>query len=133
MPLRIEGIGAAPMTPEPDDAELAAMAYLEHLISPPEIGGVRGGLSKRTAKPNTAAYYHDLADKVKQGRALEARLALRYVAYCEEMLQEAPTPDILSTLHHGLFRHQTAVDREGGQLKRRWQHCLATITVRQML
>ena len=143
MPLRIEGIGPAPMTPEPDDAELAAMAYLEHLISPPEVGGARGGLrsalplgsskNKRTAKPNTAAYYHDLADKVKQGRAMEARLALRYVAYCEEMLQEAPAPDILSTLHHGLFRHQTAVDREGGQLKRRWQHCLATITVRQMM
>ena len=150
MPLRIEGIGAAPMTPEPDDAELAAQALLEHLSGSelkadaaprPSEGRGRGGVDK----PGTTAYYQNLAAKIKLAHQMEARLALRYVAYCEEMLKDSVFPpevggtqrglsnEQLSTLHHGLFRHQTAVDREGGQLKRRWQHCLATITVRQML
>ena len=31
-PLRIEGIAPAPLTPEPDDAELAAQALLEHMV-----------------------------------------------------------------------------------------------------
>lgn len=149
MPLRIEGIAPAPMTPEPDDAELAAQALLEHLsgselkadaVPRPSEGRGRGGVDK----PGTTAYYQNLAAKIKSAHQMEARLALRYVAYCEEMLSELSTPgrggvaegrgevEVLATLNHGLFRHQTAVDREGGELKRRWQHCLATVTVRLM-
>ena len=36
-PLRVEDVAPAPMTPEPDDAELAAMALLEKMA---EIKGV---------------------------------------------------------------------------------------------
>ena len=143
MPLRIEGIGPAPMTPEPDDAELAAMAYLEYSVLPPKLGGNQRGLrsalplgsskNKHTAKPQTQEYYQQLSKRVQDGRALEARLALRYVAYCEEMLKEAPDADTLGTLMQGLFKHQDAAEREGGELKRRWQHCVANIALAQML
>ena len=138
MPLRIEGIGAAPMTPEPDDAELAAQALLEHLSGSelkadaaprPSEGRGRGGVDK----PGTTAYYQNLAAKIKLAHQMEARLALRYVAYCEEMLKEQPAPDTLGTLMQGLFKHQDAAEREGGELKRRWQHCVANIALAQML
>ena len=143
MPLRIEGIGPAPMTPEPDDAELAAMALLEHQLEamssrPSKARGEisrqarddkRGGVSKT---PDTA-YYQSLASKIKSAHQMEAHLATRYVAYCEEMLKEQPDIDTLGTLMQGLFKHQDAAEREGGELKRRWQHCVANIALAQML
>ncbi|MBR3467872.1 MAG: hypothetical protein IKH15_11730, partial [Bacteroidales bacterium] len=116
------------LTPEPDDAELAARALLESLASGPSVDG--GGEDGRPEK-GSDGYYHDLAKRVRTGREDERRAALRFVACCEERL-EKPAPQI-EGLEEGLFRHQTAVEREGGELKRRWQHCLAEVIVRREL
>lgn len=126
-PLRVSGVRTF-LTPEPDDAELAARALLESLASGPSVDG--GGEDGRLEK-GSDGYYHDLAERVRTGREDERRAALRFVACCEERL-EKPAPQT-EGLEEGLFRHQAAVEREGGELKRRWQHCLAEVIVRREL
>ena len=121
-PLRIEGTTTS-ITPEPDDAELAAMALLASLAS----GELRVESGELLAEKGTAAYFHALADRVREGRAAEVKMARRYVAYCE---QELLRNSHLSELERGLYRHLDTINREGGDLKRRWQHCLAEVIVR---
>jgi len=131
MPLRIEGIAPAPLTPEPDDAELAAAALLESMA-----GG--SGKPQKADKPQkgTPAYYRQLSVKIREAHAAEARAAQRYISYTEQRLHTAASSDAtggsLAELERGLFKHQDTVEREGGELLRRWQHCLADITVRMM-
>ena len=128
-PLRIEGTHTT-MTAEPDDSEMAAMALLASLAS--EELRVKSGESAakpKAAEKGTAAYFHALADRVREGRAAEVKMAMRYVAYCE---QELLRNSHLSELERGLYRHLDIVNREGGELKRRWQHCLAEVIVRLM-
>ena len=127
-PLHIEG-AITTITPEPDDAELTAQALLESLSpSPsPKVRGEKKQAEPQPAEKGTAAYFHALADRVREGRAIEARMAMRYVAYCEQELLRNPQ---LAELERGLYRHLDIVDREGGELKRRWQHCLAEVIVK---
>jgi len=140
-PLRIEGVKPAPLTPEPDDAELAAQALLETLASPEQnrnddISEYRNNEKQdgKTAQPRDAAYYHALADRIRTARTAEARLVMRLLASVEEQLAE-PT-----ALYRGqwgdterkLYRAMDIAEREGGELHRRWQHCLANVLVRRM-
>ena len=83
---------------------------------------------------HTSEYYHALADRIRTARTAEARLTMRLLASVEEQLAE-PT-----ALYRGqwgdterkLYRAMDIAEREGGELHRRWQHCLANVLVRQM-
>jgi len=136
--LRIDGVKAT-LTPTPDDAELAAQALLESRIYGDKEQ--RKAAKKRqpsdiihqTSSTHDAQYYQELSEKIKESHEHDARMAMRYVAYCEEELKHQPS-DIshLTSLEHGLFKHQDTVEREGGDLLKRWQKCLAECIVRQM-
>ena len=146
LPLRIEGVKPAPLTAEPDDAELAAQALLESLSpdpspglssspSPVERGAlpIQGG-TRGTEGQKGAAYYHALADHIRTARTAEARLVMRLLASVEEQLSE---PTALyrgqwADTEHKLYRAMDVAEREGGELHRRWQRCLAEVLVRQM-
>jgi hypothetical protein len=134
-PLRIGGVKPAPLTPEPDDAELAAQALLESMANPHPVSP-RGG--EKEASPSGdergAAYYHALADRIRTARSAEARLVMRLLASVEEQLSE---PTALYKGQWGdterkLYRAMDVAEREGGELHRRWQHCLANVLVRRM-
>ena len=131
-PLRIEGVKTV-MTPEPDDAELAAQALLESLYSPqcgqPSTGD--GDRKKGGEEVRDAAYYRSLADRIRAAHEAEARAALRYVSYCEQELKTADAQK-LAELERGLYRYLDTVEREKGGLKARWQHALAEVIVGQM-
>jgi len=145
--LRIEGVKAAPLTPEPDDAELAAQALLESLVSSGKSQDSSGkfqdssneaaaNLKPETCQPETrdASYYHALADRIRTARSAEARLVMRLLASVEEQLAE---PTALykgqwGDTEHKLYRAMDVAEREGGELHRRWQHCLVNVLVRRM-
>ena len=140
-PLRIEGVKTT-MTPEPDDAELAAQALLESLASPQREQARRdNGKEKGSPEHGTVAYYQNVSDRIREAHEAEARAARRYVAYCEQRLRvgdqgsgmELPTANIetLAQMERGLYRYTDTVEREKGDLKSRWQHCLAEVIVRQ--
>lgn len=128
--LRIDGIKTT-ITPKPDDAELAAQALLESRI----YGDKTQRKHAQNAKPQqgTAEYYGELSEKIKAAHEADKRAAMRYVSYVEEELKHQPS-DIshLTSLEQGLYQHQNAVEREGGDLKQRWQKCLALVIVKQM-
>lgn len=138
VPLRIEGVKPAPLTAEPDDAELAAQALLESL-SPDPSPVERGGTAADKDIPlqggqRGAAYYHALADRIRTARTAEARLVMRLLASVEEKLSE-PTSFYrgqLGDTERKLYRAMDVAEREGGELHRRWQHCLANVLVRRM-
>ena len=171
-PLRIDGVKTT-MTPEPDDAELAAQALLETMrseecrvkaVSKREQNGTRTSSAEReqarpqgkseesaTAKGNhkvqsskfkvqsethDAEYYRNLADRIRQAHEESRLRALRFVAFCEQQLssgKELPlTGDgSLGLLEAELYKRIDIVERVGGELKARWQHCLAEVIVRQ--
>ena len=152
-PLRVEGFRPH-LTPKPDDAELAAQALLETLVEEHEKRGEGGAavVQQHTGREegedgggaaNDAAYYRSLADRIHAAHAQEARLAKRYLAYAEERLLECglrsrmrsadePPTGELGEIERGLYPFQDCVEREGGELKKRWQHCLAEVIVAQM-
>jgi len=129
-PLRIEGIPEAPFTAEPDDAELAAQAVLEMMAN-------QSNRSNRSNQSNrTTAYYQQLADRIREAHAKAARQATRFIYNCELMLQNRHLPlyggGSVQMLETELYKRIDIIEREGGELKRRWQHCLAEVTVRLM-
>lgn len=126
--LRIDGVKTT-LTPTPDDAELAAQALLESRIYGDKTQ--RKAAQKVKPQQGTAEYYQDLSEKIKESHAADARMATRFVAYVEEQLKEQ-TSDF-AELEHGLFKWQDTVEREGGDLLKRWQKCLAECIVRQMV
>ena len=139
-PLRIEGVKTA-MTPQPDDAELAAQALLEskkHQSS----SIIHQPSSHQPSDVHDVAYYKQLSERIKASRAAEARMTMRYLAYCEDKLKmydgRRMTDDVesqssaVAEMERGLYKRQTIAEREGGELLRRWQHCLAEVIVRQM-
>jgi len=148
--LRIEGIADAPLTPEPDDAELAAQAVLALLAS--EKGKVKSeefletfgtsGQGRAAAagshqpKEGTREYYEALAVRIRRAHETERRAAMRATAYCEQQLKQRQLPEdgdgSLAYVERILYKHLDTVEREGGELKRRWQHCLAEVTVRTL-
>lgn len=124
-PLRVSGARTV-MTPEPDEAELAARALLESLSPAPKNKG--GGKGKEPEK-GSEEHYRMVAERVREGRDEERRAALRYVAYCEEQLK-GRSPQ-LADLEEDLYKHQAAVEREGGELKTRWLRCLGDTVFRR--
>lgn len=127
--LRIDGVKAPVMTPKPDDAELAAQAVLEHMS---EKGHKPEKKTKeRQAKEGTPEFYQQMRDKIKEAHTADARDAMRYLAYIEEELKENPNQEQLVEIERGLYQHRDAAEREGGDLKTRWQNCLAQVIVLQ--
>lgn len=148
-PLRIEGIPEAPFTPEPDDAELAAQALLELMggqaqaPQPPKEQAPKppkGGCPPEETPPlggrGAGAYYRQLASRIREAHAKAARQAARFIYNCELMLQNRHLPlygsGSVQMLEAELYKRIDIIEREGGELKRRWQHCLAEVTVRLM-
>jgi len=149
VPLRIEGVKPAPLTPEPDDAELAAQALLESMCDvrskKEDVREVAAdahqpsSISHQPSKSHQpsvrdASYYHALAERIRTARTAEARLVMRLLASVEEQLAE---PTALYKGQWGdterkLYRAMDVAEREGGELKHRWQHCLANVIVRRM-
>lgn len=132
-PLRIEGVKTS-LTKTPDEQELAAQALLESLGSGKGVKGEkRKGKSGQPAK-GTPEYYRTLSTKIRESRAAEARLTMRYLAYCEEQLALPKELYVgqIAEMEVELYKRQTIAEREGGELLRRWQHCLAEVIVRQM-
>lgn len=138
-PLRIESIADAPMTVEPDDAEIAAQAILEMMC---EEASTQKGQSPLRAeeqgagKPSCdAAYYRQLAVKIRKAHEAARLRTMRFVTFCEQELQKKDIPltgkSSLTFLETELFKRLDTIEREGGELKRRWQHCLAEVIVRQ--
>ena len=138
-PLRIEGTHTH-LTPEPDDAELAAEALLE-LIAP--SNSPKGEGKNAAARPipsplgeDGRGLYHALADRIREAHRKSAQQATRFVAACEHKLQNkhlpAYGPGSLQLLEVELYKRIDIIEREGGELKSRWQHCLAEVTVRLM-
>ena len=125
--LRIDGVKAPEMTARPDDAELAAQALLEHKSQPKKAGEKKTKAKK--PKEGTAEYYQQMSSKIKAAHEQEARDAQRYLAYTEQELKESPSMDQLIEIESGLYQYQDAAEREGGELKTRWQHCLAEVTM----
>lgn len=129
-PLHIEGVAPAPITPEPDEAEVAAQALLESMSQQKK--------EKKEEKPEegTAAYYEGLADRIRQAHDAATLRVMRFVAYCEQQLRKPNVPatgkDSLALMEVELYKRIDTVEREGGELKKRWQRCLAEIIVRQM-
>lgn len=133
--LRIDGIAEAPLIPAPDDAELAAQAVLEMMCD--GRGKMEDGSPQPSAlSPQTSEYYKALANRIRLARQTSRLHTTRFVAYCERTLQRPDLPedgpDSLSLLEKELYKRIDTVEREGGELKRRWQHCLAEVTVRRM-
>ena len=131
-PLRVEGVAAAPMTAEPDDAELAAQALLERMARK----GEKETQAQAEPERNTKEYYRTLAERMRLARAASALRTTRFVAFCEQELQKPDIPvsgpGSLTLLEAELYKRIDTIEREGGALKRRWQHCLAEVTVRLM-
>lgn len=136
--LVVEGVPAAPLTPEPDDAELAAEAFLEMMARPPKDQEHQSNQSNQGQKgaPRDAAYYHALASRIKKAQAVASFRATRFVAWCEDQLKRPDLPvtgpGSLQLMDAELYKRIDTVERMGGELKRRWQHCLAEVTVRLM-
>lgn len=137
VPLRIEGVKPAPLTPEPDDAELAAAALLELLVSSgkSQVSSKHARKSPE-AKGATAAYYHALADRIRAARDDSRRRTLRFVAWAEGQLAlpslPVTGPGSLQLIERELLKRVDIIEQMGDRLKQRWQHCLAIVTVRLM-
>lgn len=129
----INGIAPAPLTAEPDEAELAAAALLENMEK--GSGNTKGAIKPENGTPE---YYREASEKIRESRAAAARLAMRYIAYTEHQLSspaltsEAADSGALATLENGLYKHLDVVNKEGGKLKSRWQNCLANVVVCKM-
>lgn len=146
-PLRFDGVGEAPLTPEPDDAELAAQALMELMMA--NHGDWLADTKRKTKdqvpapmtaqapdSPHDAKYYHQLAAKIRAARESSRLRTLRFIVYCEQQLRLPHLPATgkgsLQLLETELLKRIDIIEREGGELKKRWQHCLAEVTVRLM-
>lgn len=127
-PLRIDGTPPAPLTPEPDVAETAALALLETMAG---IGGGQEGPAE-----GTADYYRRLADRIRLAHGEAELRTKRFLAWCEAELQRDDIPQegkgSLAQMEFELYKRIDTVERVGGDLRRRWQHCLATAIVRRL-
>lgn len=61
---------------------------------------------------------------------------MRFLSLCEQELQKRNIPAYgngsIALLEVELYKRIDIVDREGGELKKRWQECLAEATLRLM-
>ena len=121
------------------------------------LQGARG--LQRSPSGCSGAYYAAISHRIREARAMEERACLRWLTYCEQQLQThplthpvmegsagavntsgaRPSPStgereegLLLALQQGLYDRQDIAYRAGGTLLRRWQHCLAEVTMRLM-
>lgn len=145
MPLRIQGIEVAPMTPEPDDAEKAAKAILEIMLAKnakrkwgkTNAKGRKEGKSKKEgADANSVTYYRHLSEHIREAYRVTRQRALRFLCFCEQQLEDSNIPAYghgsVALLEAELYKRLDIVEREGGDMKKRWQNCLAEVTFRLM-
>lgn len=127
--LRIDGVKIT-MTPAPDDAELAAQALLEAHTDK----GKKTHKRKDAKEPaqGTPEYYKQLSEKIKKTRAAEARRTKRFLTYAEQQLDSPLMTGQTDEIEKELYKLQDIAEREGGELLKRWRHCLAECIVRQM-
>lgn len=137
-PLRIEGIAPAPLTPEPDDAEQAAAALLELMASSVnvQVSNNDDDQHRHKDKPRDAVYYRQLAERIREAHRSAMLRTMRFLSFTEQELLKPDLPvqgpGSLALLETELYKRIDIIDRYGGELKRRWQHCLAEVTVRLM-
>lgn len=147
MPKPIDGAENIPMTAEPDEAEIDAQAVLEIILEKKEASSKkhqkRGNTeatkdhqSQNDDTEHDADYYRHLAERIREAYAAARQRALRFTCYCEQQLADPSLPlygkGSLSLLEAELYKRLDVVEREGGDLKKRWQHCLAEVTIRLM-
>ena len=146
--LKIDGVGEAPMTMEADNAELAAQALLEVMLDKQKRRRKKSDVSDKSetseksgesGKPDTlqtSEYYHQLSDRIRQAYGSSRQRTLRFLCYCEQQLRNHDIPlfgaGSLNLLQAELLKRIDVVDRVGGEIKARWQHCLAEVTLRQI-
>ncbi len=141
MPLRIQGVEEAPMTPEPDDTEIAVQAILEILLE-------KNAKKKKTAckgckesndkqkhgETKSVAYYQHLSKYMSEAYRAARLRALRFICFCEQQLENPDLPAYghgsVALLEAELYKRLDIVEREGGDMKKRWQNCLAEVTFR---
>lgn len=146
-PLQVQGVGTAPITPTPDQSELAAQALLEVLVEQRKrhVSKHHKGIGKteqpkvkpaNVVAPHDKKYYHHLADRIRLAYELSSQRTQRFLAFCEHQLRKPDLPvtgsGSLQLLETELYKRIDIIDREGGKLKERWQHCLAEVTLRLM-
>lgn len=136
-PLCIDGMAPAPLTAEPDDAELAAQALLEQMAGVLDDNAEKSGRKKqREPAKGSVEYYNQLAEKIRKVQESARIRATRFITFCEHELKKSDLPvtgeGSLSLLETELYKRMDTIEREGGELKRRWQRCLADVTVRLM-
>ena len=130
--LRIDGIKTE-LTPAPDDAELAAQALLEaHTVKSKKTH--KRKKEKKASEPaqGSPEYYKQLAERIKKAKAAEVRRAKRFLTYAEQQLDSPLMTGQTGEIERELYKLQDVAEREGGELLKRWQHCLAECVVRQM-
>lgn len=136
------------MTMEADNAELAAQALLEVMLDKQKRRRKKSDVSDKSetseksgesGKPNTlqtSEYYHQLSDRIRKAYASSRQRTLRFLCYCEQQLRNQDIPlygaDSLNIMQAELLKRIDVVDRVGGEIKARWQHCLAEVTLRQI-
>ena len=136
------------MTMEADNAELAAQALLEVMLDKQKRSRKKSDVSDKSetseksgesGKPNTlqtSEYYHQLSDRIRKAYASSRQRTLRFLCYCEQQLRNQDIPlygaDSLNIMQAELYKRIDVIDREGGDIKARWQHCLAEVTLRQI-
>ena len=153
-PQTVEGAERVPMTAEPDNAELAAQALLEVMIERKAVKRKAKRVSKKSKKPEaqsnektdgktenpadlqTAEHYLQLADRIRLAYASSRQRTQRFLSFCEQELQRRDIPAYgkgsIALLEAELYKRIDIVEREGGELKKRWQNCLAEVTLRLM-
>lgn len=61
---------------------------------------------------------------------------MRFVTWCEHELEKRDLPiegkGSLAQMEAELYKRIDTIERVGGELKHRWQHCLANVIVRRM-
>ena len=131
-PLAMDGVSPAPLTQEPDEAEQAAEALMDLLSGKDHARNTKDGEPQQ----GSVEYYRHIAENIRNAREASRRRVTRFLAYCERQLQDTQLPisgpRSLSLLEMELYKRIDTIDREGGELKRRWQHCLAEVTVRRL-
>ena len=136
LPLRIEGVKPAPLTPEPDDAELAAQALLESMVSSDKFQDSSFKIQDSNPETRDAAYYRRLAERIRLARDQATLRTMRFVTWCEHELEKRDLPiegkGSLAQMEAELYKRIDTIERVGGELKHRWQHCLANVIVRRM-
>lgn len=153
-PQTVEGAERVPMTAEPDEAELAAQALLEVMIERKAAKRKTKKASRKSKKPEvqsnekadgktenpadlqTAEHYHQLAERIRLAYDTSRRRTQRFLSFCEQELQRRDIPAYgkgsIALLEAELYKRIDIVEREGGELKKRWQNCLAEVTLRLM-